>query len=117
MSRLTNKNMDFTFGRMNGKTIFNKIYRKLSQLEDIEKELDIELTILFELYNKMSKQKFIYVKIGNEIRCEYNDYFVVDFKNKEFAAVYYELVDFYGFKDYGKTWALTKEELNNETSI
>ena len=114
MSRLTNKNMGFTFGRMNGKTIFNKIYHKLSQLEDIEEELDIELTTLFELYNKMCEQKFVYVKIGNEIRCEYNDYFVVDFKNKEFAGVYYELVDFYGFKDCGNKWALTKEELEND---
>ena len=114
MSRLTNKNMGFTFGRMNGKTIFNKIYHKLSQLEDIEEELDIELTTLFEIYNKMCEQKFVYVKIGNEIRCEYNDYFVVDFKNKEIIGMEYEPMNYYELQDHGKTWALTREELENE---
>ena len=113
MSRLTLKTEEGFYTIPNINNIDDLNY-KLGKLEDIEEELDIELTTLFELYNKMCEQKFVYVKIGNEIRCEYNDYFVVDFKNKEFAGVYYELVDFYGFKDYGNKWALTKEELENE---
>ena len=96
------------------KTLFDKTYRKLEKLEDIEEELDIELTTLFEIYNKMCEQKFVYFKIGNEIKIEYYDYYVIDFKNKEIIGTEYELMGFYSFKDYGKTWALTKEELENE---
>ena len=96
------------------KILFDKTYRKLGQLEDIEEELDIELTTLFEIYNKLCKQKFVYVKIGNEIRCEYSDYFVVDFKNKEIIGMEYEPINYYSLKDHGKTWALTREELEND---
>ena len=96
------------------KILFDKIYRKLGKLEDIEEELDIQLTTLFELYNKMCQQKFVYVKIGSEIKCEYNDYFVVDFKNKEIIGMEYEPMNYYELQDHGKTWALTKEELENE---
>ena len=84
------------------------------ELEDIEEELDIQLTTLFGLYNKMCEQKFVYVKIGSEIRCEYNDYFVVDFKNKEIIGMEYEPMNYYEFQNHGKTWALTREELENE---
>ena len=96
------------------KILFDKTYRKLGKLEDIEEELDIELTTLFELYNKMCEQKFVYVKIGNEIRCEYYDYYVIDFKNKKIIGMEYEPMSFFSFKDYGKTWALTREELEND---
>ena len=111
MNRLTNKNMEFTFGRMSGKTIFNKIYRKLSQLEDIEEELGIDLITLFEVYNKLCEQKFVYIKIDNEIKCVYYDYYVIDFKNKEIIGMEYEPMSFFSFKDLSKTWALTREEL------
>ena len=114
MSRLTLKNRIIMGDRDAYKILFDKTYRKLGKLEDIEEELDIELTTLFELYNKMCEQKFIYVKIGNEIKCVYYDYYVIDFKNKEIIGMEYEPMSFYPFKDYGKTWALTREELEND---
>ena len=96
------------------KILFDKTYRKLGKLEDIEEELDIQLTTLFELYNKMCEQKFIYVKIGNEIKCVYYDYYVIDFKNKEIIGMEYEPMSFFSFKEHGRTWALTREELEND---
>ena len=87
---------------------------KLGKLEDIEEELEMDLITLFEIYNKLFEQKFVYFKVGNEIKCEYYDYYVIDFKNKEIISVEYGPMGFYPFKDYGKTWALTKEELEND---
>ena len=107
MSRLTLKNRIIMGDRDAYKILFGK-------LKDIELELDMQLTTLFELYNKMCEQKCVYVKIGSEIRCEYSDYFVVDFKNKEIIGMEYEPMNYYKLQDHGKTWALTKEMLENE---
>ena len=41
---------------------------KLGKLEDIEEELEMDLITLFEIYNKLFEQKFVYFKIGNEIK-------------------------------------------------
>ena len=114
MNRLTMKNMVIMGDRNAYKTLFDKIYRKLGKLEDIEEQIEMDLITLFELYNKICEQKFIYVKIGNEIRCEYSDYFIIDFKNKEIVGMEYEPMNYYEFQDHGKTWALTKEELEND---
>lgn len=113
MSRLTMKIEEDFYTALNINSTDDLKY-KLGKLEDIEEELDIELTTLFEIYNKMCKQKFVYFKIGNEIKREYYDYYVIDFKNKEIISVEYEPMGFYSFKDYSKTWALTKEELEND---
>ena len=114
MNRLTNKNMEFTLGRMNSKTIFNKIYRKLSQLEDIEEELGIDLITLFKAQQIYWRIKYIDTGEYSEIKKSYRVHY--DFTRKQFL-VYWEY-DYFGFslelKDYGKTWALTKEELENE---
>ena len=117
MRRLTNKNMGFTFGRMNGKTIFNKIYHKLCKLEDIEEEIKIPLVALFSIYKKLCEQKFVYFKIEHQIKCfEYNHY-LIDLKNKEIVCMEYEPAEWLPFKYYGITWALSREMLENETSI
>ena len=91
----------------------NKALNKLGKLEDIEEELGIDLITLFEIYNKLFEQKFVYFKVGNEIKREYYDYYVIDCQNKEIISVEYEPMGFYSFKDYCKTWALTKEVLEN----
>ena len=106
MSRLTNKNMDFTFGRMNGKTIFNKIYRKLSQLEDIEEELGIDLITLFK-----ALKDGIYKKGRNSLKG------LILYSKMPMFSFYHKTIDAELIEDYGKTWALTREELENETSI
>ena len=55
MSRLTKKDLAIYSGRMNGKTLFDKVYNKLGKLEDILEEYGIEdltdLKIALDYYN------------------------------------------------------------------
>lgn len=83
---------------------------KLGELEDIEEELGIDLITLFNAYHCGFYIKYengfigfirggqYYLEVGLETKC-----FIV----KEFEP---NGTRWY-FKDYGKTWALTKEEL------
>lgn len=89
------------------------VEKKLGQLEDIEEELGIDL-ITFVKLNKTDK---IYDK--EEENFMYYDY--IDFENKRLVCVddfdemsCSHLEYYYYFKDYGKKWALTKEELKEE---
>ena len=115
MSRLTKKNM-LLAGRMSGKTIFTKIYHKLFQLEDIEEELGIDLITLFDIERQLNTKEKIWFKIEDEIEenLRFDSYYIIDLKHKAFVKIEYEPLDYLYFKDYGKTWALTKEELENE---
>lgn len=91
-----------------------KLEQKLGQLEDIEDDLGIDLIILF----KALKSKELYWKT--------NGYGIIKttFQTKGLQAdvsfiddhwyislVYQTLDDWELLSDYGKTWALTKEEL------
>ena len=79
--------------------------QKLCQLEDIEDDLGIDLIILFKALKDGAWTKF-----GNEIskcdECEYQflDIYLYFYWNNGKHFVFF-------LKDYGKTWALTKEEL------
>ena len=90
---------------------------KLGTLEDIEEELGIDLITLFKALKdgiwtnqeqwygdeKQGKIRFFQVRLlleENAIGCIHNSMW----KGKEVIRTLY-------FKDYGKTWALTKEEL------
>ena len=91
---------------------------KLSKLEDIEEELGIDLITLFKALNNG-----IWVYRGK--RKEYTSWCIAvngngDGGNRKttFWLSYkvngFDFPDYYEhlyFKDYGKTWALTKEEL------
>ena len=99
---------------------------KLGKYEDIDEELGIEYPVLI----KALKNKKIYVKvdenikdlIGASIRNHNNEIIEIN----DFSARYdYLLVgspmeamtNAFGilkYKDYGKTWSLTKKELQNE---
>lgn len=91
---------------------------KLGRLEDIEDELGIELIILFKALKNGAYFRNPYYK--NEIMkfddLENNISFVArcfDIRMEHFVRLY----DYssggalFPFKKYGKTWALTKEEL------
>ena len=93
--------------------LFKDIYCKLELLEDIEEELGIDLITLF----KAVKNDF-YFKYEDKIISS-NDYsfltranirgdWVLDIISDNLSLLLIKL------KDYGKTWALTKEELENE---
>ena len=96
---------------------------KLCQLEDIEDELKVDLTILFKALNKG-----FYIKYNNKIIHIFPDknmtvnfwyntinvfippkFFIDCKKGTDYLSE--EIDEEYWFKDYGKTWALTKEEL------
>ena len=98
----------------------NACVDKLGKLEDIEDELGIDLITLFKALRngiwtnqeqcygdeKQGKIRFFQVRLlleENAVGCIHNSMW----KGKEVIRTLY-------LKDYGKTWALTKEELENE---
>lgn len=77
--------------------------QKLGQLEDIEQELGIDLVTLFKaLKNGCYIKPWAEIKYSYEIRTGSDNInlFLLDENDND-----------YSLKDYGKTWALTKEEL------
>lgn len=80
---------------------------KLGQLEDIEEKLGIDLITLFK-----ALKDGIYVKINKEI-----DFirYVSIFKKRKWhlysSSTFWGKYDIGLIKNYGKTWALTREEL------
>lgn len=85
----------------------NALWKYVKEQEDIEKELGIDLLIFL----KMFTQENIYIKCNGEIfendveitiNCDKKGYFI-NLDVCHFDPLY--------LKDYGKTWALTKEEL------
>ena len=84
-----------------------ELENKLGQLEDIEDDIGIDLITFL----KMFTQENIYIKCNGEIfendvefaiNCDKKGYFI-NLEICQFDRLY--------LKDYGKTWALTKEEL------
>ena len=105
--RITRPIDEDNFGGLSKIQVTRKLYRAYSKLvkhEDIEEELGIEFVTLFK-----ALKNGIYV---NEDYCDYGttDNFLTpdnldcDLNLKAFNTHLF-------FKDYGKTWALTKEEL------
>ena len=86
--------------------VFGEHIDKLSQLENIEEELGIDLIILFKalkngIVDKIPLgQNYAYTTITP-------DRISIEFKDK---CLRKRSEKFY-FKDYGKTWALTREQL------
>ena len=88
----------------------HKMFTKLSELEDIEDGLSTDLIIIF----KALENGFYYKEEGAIVYISKDDLLLssgaIHFAGKGliFAGL------FLSFKDYGKTWALTKEELLND---
>lgn len=78
---------------------------KLSQLEDIEKELGVDLITLFKCieYGFYTKNNY-YPSYCNTFDLE-TKLIKVNDCDEHFTL---------NFRDYGKTWALTMKELENE---
>ena len=99
---------------------YDTIEKDLDQLEEyrkIEKELGIDLITLFNIDKQLNTKKEIWFKIEDEIDASYRydgDYYIIDLKHKAFVKMCCEPIDYFYFKDYGKTWALTKEELEDD---
>lgn len=94
--------------------------QKLGKLEDIEEELGIDLSILIKAFKLgayfMSPYRgeikyFVRLWLWADLRKKRFDI------RKEYFAKSYDYCTggaLFLFKDYGKTWALTKEELEEE---
>ena len=92
------------------------LWKKLGQLEDIEEEIGIDFITLF----KALKNGFYYIDKNKHI------YTTKPTKGNGGAMNFYACLEciiaedtygdqyIYSLKDYGKVWALTKEELENE---
>jgi len=89
------------------------IIGKLGQLEDIEEELGIELVTLFK-----ALKNGIYEKFEDGEYVKFNGLCMPIKSHKLKLNVNKKCLergnDYFYFKDYGKTWALTKEELKHE---
>ena len=116
MTRLTEKieNEDYNFSKElnlipNVPSIkaAELVKNKLGQLEDIEDELGIDLITLFK-----ALKDGIYVKVNRKI--DFIRYVSIFKKRKRHlysSSTFWGKYDIGLIKDYGKTWALTKEEL------
>ena len=101
----------YTFGikekeNKNGsKRQYGKEITKLGQLEDIEDELGINFVTLFK-----ALKEGIYTKPYEQSHINFGKLGAIDYQKKRFRS---QRIggNYYKFKDYGKTWALTKEEL------
>ena len=86
----------------------NALTQKLGQLENIEEELGIDLITLFKAI-----KNGVWVKTKNGI----SQHFTISVRKwlqTNTYCLYYRPYTHVWFKNYGKTWALTKEELEND---
>lgn len=98
MSRLTSHNYE--------RDLFKDIYCKLERLEDIEEELGIDLINLFK-----TLKDGIYKKGRNNFKG------LILYSKMPMFSFYHKTIDAELIEDYGKTWAVSREMLENETSI
>lgn len=91
----------------------NACVDKLGKLEDIEEEIGIDLITLFKALKKGVYVKFdsYFGNIGElDIKIVKDNATGICYRNKKWYIQEEDTL----IKDYGKTWALTKEELENE---
>jgi len=108
MERITDKDTKMVAleGADEVSELLAKTYNKLMLYENIEEELGIDLVTL---RNALTNGIYCIKKsvaIGDFISCvdvKFNGYCLIDCEEE----IHY-------FNDYGKTWDLTKEELENE---
>lgn len=109
MKRLTDNNCgEYWLGSRNeGKAI-----NKLGKLEDIEQELGIPLEVLFKALKEGVWMKSLNYK---DKTISYHKQCVLNHQFKEWILWIgeYENTFMRELKDYGKTWALNSEELEN----
>lgn len=120
MSRLTNKDCwkyeDFCFNYRNRETMQSgtdfAMYVKLKSLEDLEEEIGIDLIKAVKLCKQVNRNKVVYIKKdgGIDIINILDELDIELFNHRLYLNVRTMSIslDLY---NYGKTWALTKEEL------
>lgn len=91
----------------------NACVDKLGKLEDIEEQLGVDLITLFKAKNNGFYVKSYCINRGEISFVLKTDILYVDLMSWLIHTDYDNLF-YVDFKDYGKTWALTKEELEDE---
>lgn len=95
----------------------NEICKKCGQLEDIEEEFGFDLVKAVELCKQVNNNKVVYIKEkwGIDTLKILDDLDIELFSHRLYRSSrgMYVSLDLY---EYGITWALTKEELENETN-
>ena len=121
MNRLTKKDLINTINhtfcsgiRLVGQKMFAQIIDELCEYKTIEEELGIELVVLF----KALKYGVYYFAYDGQLIHDYvsltNNYIDVEAHDKlsySFTTLLEKRILL--FEGYGKTWALTKEEMEN----
>jgi len=105
MARLTNRPLNPNSGFED----LMEMLAKLNHLEDIEDKIGIDLITLF----KATFNGIYYITNGNIINTK-DMGFSVAFCKDYLLIIDTEIEHSYRIEDYGKTWALTKEELEND---
>ena len=115
MNRLTNKELHIA-------NDMNKAIDKLSQLEDLEEDLGIDLITLFEIF----EQGYVYTTDFNKRMEKWYFQCIGGINKTTLGRKYLEIVfneneDLEGcaswvpdWRDYGKTWSLDKNDLIKE---
>ena len=123
MSRLTDKDCykyeDFCFNYRNRETMKSgadfAMYAKLKSLEDFEEKIGIDLIETVKLCKQVNRNKVVYIKKDGGIDTInlLSELDIELFNHRLYAnaRVMYISLDLY---NYGKTWALTKEELEED---
>ena len=97
--------------------IIEKDLDLLEEYRKIEKELGIDLKVYHKLMNMLycGEPNILYIKDKDKIvqvgilEIDYCKKKIIFYKDKSYNEDYV-----YGFIQYGKTWALTREELEND---
>ena len=123
MSRLTDKDCykyeDFVFNYRNRETMQSgtdfAMYVKLKSLEDLEEAIGIDLIKAVKLCKQVNRNKVVYIKKDGGIdTINLLDELDIELFNHRLyvnTRVMCVSLDLY---NYGKTWALTKEELEED---
>ena len=112
MSRLTYK-LDDAYYVKEGRKDFNELAQKLGQYEDLEAELGIDLITLFK-----ALKDGIYVDLNSFIKhISINDLSLKFYVKRWYLGFYHSLnggTFYVDLKDYGKTWALSRYDLEEK---
>lgn len=133
MNRLTNKDInryeDFVFSMRNRLITSNEIndyiYYRLKLLEDLEEEIGMSLLTLFRILKHgriihkyklfcASKEMILEPSIVNGLFYESGQYGLEVYNEEDDIDEEYNDFKYVYIKDYGKTWATKKEELEND---
>ena len=133
MNRLTNKYIncyeDLVFSLRNRliteNEIKDSIYCRLKLLEDLEEDIGMSLLLLFRILKHgriihkyklfcANKKMILESSIINGLFYESGQYMLEVYNEEDDIDEEYNDFKYVYIKDYGKTWALTREELESE---